>query len=58
MVIHGVGDRAERARRVAGLLDQVGLPGGAAEPLSARRYSGGQRPTRISIARPSRSGRS
>jgi len=49
MVIHGVGDRAERARRVRRLLDQVGLPGGAAERYP-HEFSGGQR-QRISIAR-------
>ena len=49
LVIHGIGDRVERGRRVAALLETVGL-----EPDAARRYphefSGGQR-QRIGIAR-------
>src|SRR5262249_43087271 len=49
LAIHGIGDRAERGRRVAALLETVGL-----ERDAARRYphefSGGQR-QRIGIAR-------
>jgi ABC-type oligopeptide transport system ATPase subunit len=49
LVIHGLGTRAERTRRVAALLEQVGL-----DPALRRRYphefSGGQR-QRIGIAR-------
>jgi oligopeptide/dipeptide ABC transporter ATP-binding protein len=49
LVIHGIGDRSERLRRVAAVLETVGL-----EAEAARRYphefSGGQR-QRIGIAR-------
>ena len=47
--IHGIGDRAERNRRVDSLLDQVGLPKSAADKFSFE-FSGGQR-QRIGIAR-------
>ncbi len=49
LAIHGVGDRAERARRVAELCDLVGLPGDAVLRFP-HEFSGGQR-QRISIAR-------
>ncbi len=49
LIAHGLGDRAARAKRVAELLEQVGL-----DPASAdrhpRAFSGGQR-QRIGIAR-------
>jgi ABC-type oligopeptide transport system ATPase subunit len=49
LAVHGMGSRSERARRVAELLDLVGL-----EPAAARKYphefSGGQR-QRIGVAR-------
>lgn len=48
-VIHGVGDRDERSRRVAELLDMVGLPRAAAARYP-HEFSGGQR-QRIGIAR-------
>jgi oligopeptide/dipeptide ABC transporter ATP-binding protein len=48
-VIHGIGDSAERSRKVAELLDIVGLPSAAAERFPFE-FSGGQR-QRIGIAR-------
>ncbi|AXI76314.1 dipeptide ABC transporter ATP-binding protein [Peterkaempfera bronchialis] len=49
LIAHGVGDRAERARRVAALLEQVGLDPAVAG-RSPRAFSGGQR-QRVGIAR-------
>ena len=49
LVIHRIGNRAERSRRVNELLDRVGLPASAAERYSFE-FSGGQR-QRIGIAR-------
>ncbi|WP_129843712.1 ABC transporter ATP-binding protein [Streptomyces sp. RFCAC02] len=49
LVAHGIGDRAERAERVAGLLTAVGLAPDAAD-RHPRDFSGGQR-QRIGIAR-------
>lgn len=48
-IIHGIGTRAERAKRVDELLERVGLPSSAAERYSFE-FSGGQR-QRIGIAR-------
>jgi len=47
--IHGFNDPAERRRRVAGLIDRVGLPHGAEQKFPFE-FSGGQR-QRIGIAR-------
>jgi oligopeptide transport system ATP-binding protein len=47
--VHGIGDRAERARTVADILEKVGLPAGAADRYP-HQFSGGQR-QRIGIAR-------
>jgi oligopeptide transport system ATP-binding protein len=49
LVIHGVGDKAERRARVAQLLDEVGLVADAAQRYP-HEFSGGQR-QRIGIAR-------
>lgn len=49
LIVHRLGDRRERQRRVAELLQAVGLPPSAAEKLP-HQFSGGQR-QRIAIAR-------
>ncbi len=49
LIAHGLGDRAERSKRVAELLEQVGLDPGSAD-RHPRAFSGGQR-QRIGIAR-------
>ncbi|MFE7662080.1 ABC transporter ATP-binding protein [Streptomyces celluloflavus] len=49
LVIQGIGDRAEQARRIAGLLDDVGLPRGAVDRYP-HEFSGGQR-QRLGLAR-------
>ncbi|MFG2531270.1 dipeptide ABC transporter ATP-binding protein [Streptomyces sp. NPDC048516] len=49
LVIQGIGDRAEQRRRIAGLLDDVGLPRGAVERYP-HEFSGGQR-QRLGLAR-------
>ena len=49
LAIHGVGERAERSRRIAQVLDDVGL-GQAAGRRYPHEFSGGQR-QRIAIAR-------
>jgi oligopeptide/dipeptide ABC transporter ATP-binding protein len=54
LIVHGVGDGAWRAKRVAELLDRVGLPRDAAARYP-HEFSGGQR-QRIAIARALSSG--
>ncbi len=49
LIVHGVGDRAERAERVAAVTAQVGLPADALDRYP-HEFSGGQR-QRIGIAR-------
>ncbi|MFH8404106.1 dipeptide ABC transporter ATP-binding protein [Streptomyces sp. NPDC018019] len=49
LVIQGIGDRAGQLRRVAALLDDVGLPRGAADRYP-HEFSGGQR-QRLGLAR-------
>jgi oligopeptide/dipeptide ABC transporter ATP-binding protein len=49
LVIHGLGNRTERSKRVNELLERVGLPASAADRYSFE-FSGGQR-QRIGIAR-------
>jgi oligopeptide/dipeptide ABC transporter ATP-binding protein len=49
LIVHGLGDAAERKKRVADLLDRVGLPRDAAHRYPFE-FSGGQR-QRIGIAR-------
>ncbi|WP_164125888.1 ATP-binding cassette domain-containing protein, partial [Stenotrophomonas maltophilia] len=49
LVVHGLADKAERRRRVAGIIDRVGLPAGAIDRYP-HEFSGGQR-QRIGIAR-------
>jgi oligopeptide/dipeptide ABC transporter ATP-binding protein len=49
LIVHGVGDKAERRRRVAAIIDRVGLPAGSIERYP-HEFSGGQR-QRIGIAR-------
>ncbi|REK87933.1 ABC transporter ATP-binding protein [Streptomyces inhibens] len=49
LVIQGIGDRAERRRRIDGLLDDVGLPRGAVDRYP-HEFSGGQR-QRLGLAR-------
>jgi oligopeptide/dipeptide ABC transporter ATP-binding protein len=49
LIIHGLGSGAERRRRVAALLEEVGLPAGAAGRFG-HEFSGGQR-QRLGLAR-------
>jgi peptide/nickel transport system ATP-binding protein len=49
LAVHGFGDRAERRRRVAAIVERVGLPAGAIHRYP-HEFSGGQR-QRIGIAR-------
>ncbi len=49
LVIQRIGDRAEQRRRIAGLLDDVGLPRGAVDRYP-HEFSGGQR-QRLGLAR-------
>jgi oligopeptide/dipeptide ABC transporter ATP-binding protein len=49
LTIHGLGDRAQRRRRVVDVLERCGLPGAAADKFP-HQFSGGQR-QRIGIAR-------
>ncbi|MEU8915487.1 ABC transporter ATP-binding protein [Streptomyces nigrescens] len=49
LVIQGIGDRTEQRRRIAGLLDDVGLPRGAVDRYP-HEFSGGER-QRLGLAR-------
>ncbi|MFJ8672516.1 dipeptide ABC transporter ATP-binding protein [Streptomyces sp. NPDC093589] len=49
LVVQGIGDKAEQRRRIAGLLDDVGLPQGAVDRYP-HEFSGGQR-QRLGLAR-------
>ncbi|MGW1376431.1 ABC transporter ATP-binding protein [Streptomyces sp. NPDC002446] len=49
LVIQGIGDRAEQRRRIAGLLDDVGLPSSVVDRYP-HEFSGGQR-QRLGLAR-------
>ena len=49
LIVHGIGDRAERQAKVRGILDSVGLPATASGKYP-HEFSGGQR-QRVAIAR-------